>query len=73
MIPKNNFFSKMQGGYQKTQILMLISNPLKELKKVYKKKVNNKNVTEKCTFFTFTHACQFVLFLTFVCEIFKQI
>ena len=43
------------------------------VEKMYQKKVISKNVTEKCTFFTFTHACQFVLFLTFVCEIFKQI
>ncbi len=41
---------------------MLISNPLKELKKVYTKKVNNKNVTEKCTLFTF-YSCSSICFV----------
>ncbi len=35
-----------------------ISNPLKKFWKNAPKKVNSKNVTEICTFFTFTHVGQ---------------
>jgi hypothetical protein len=48
---------------------MLISNPLKKLKKSYKK-VIDKNVTEMCTIYTFTHMFnQFVLLITFLVHI----
>ncbi len=41
---------------QKTQNFMLISKLLKKLQKIDSQKVNDKNVMEKCTFSTFTHA-----------------
>jgi hypothetical protein len=37
---------------------MLISNPLKKFLKYVPKKVISKNVTEICTFSTFTHVRQ---------------
>jgi hypothetical protein len=43
---------------QKTQNFTLISNPLKKFLKNAQKKVISKNMTEKCTFFTFTHVRQ---------------
>jgi hypothetical protein len=49
------FPSNMQYGHQKTQNFTLISNPLKKFIKNAHKKVSGKNVTEICTFSTFTH------------------
>ncbi len=49
------FFFKNQTVYQKTQNFMLISKLLKKLQKIDAKEVIDKNVMEKCTFFTFTH------------------
>jgi len=40
------------------QNFTLILNPLKKFRKNVPKKVISKNVTEKCTFFTFTHVRQ---------------
>ncbi len=45
-------------GIKKTQNFTLISNPLKKVWKNALKKVISKNVTEICTFFTFTHVRQ---------------
>jgi hypothetical protein len=40
----------MQFGYRKTQNLMLISNPLKKLKKLIRKKFINEKELEFLTF-----------------------
>jgi hypothetical protein len=50
---KNIFFKKIQYGHQKTQNFTLISNPLKKFEKN-----EEKNMTEICTFSTFTHVRQ---------------
>ncbi len=55
---KKIFSPKIQYGYQKTQNFTLISNPLKKIWKNAPKKVISKNVTEICTFLTFTHVSQ---------------
>ncbi len=56
--PKKNFFSKKQRRCQTMQNFMLILKPLKKFWKNAPKKAISKNVSYKCTFFTFTHVRQ---------------
>ncbi len=60
------FFWKNRKRCQKTQNFTLTSNPLKKFWKNVPKKVISKNVTEKCTFFTFTHVRQTCFAYNFV-------
>ncbi len=57
------FSMNNQKRYKKTLIL----NPLKKFLKIFKKGIS-KNVTEICTFSTFTHVRQ----ITFLCAFFKN-
>ncbi len=69
---KNKFLKKSKR-YQKTQNFTLISNPLEKCEKIYPKKVISKNVTEICTFPTFTHVFQLCFAYNFFWCIFKNL
>ena len=59
-----------QKRFQKMQNFMLISNPLKKFWKMHTQKVISKNVTEICTFFTFTYVRQTCFACNFFCAFF---
>ncbi len=52
------FFFLFEKGVKKRRISRWFQIRWKSFEKMYKKKVISKNVTEKCTFFTFTHVRQ---------------
>ncbi len=56
--PKKDFIQKFNLVINKTQNFTLIPNPLRKFRKNAQKKVICKNVTEICTFVTFTHVRQ---------------
>jgi hypothetical protein len=68
---------KFNMGIKKTQKFTLISNPVKKFLKNVPKKVLSKNVTEICTFSTFTHVRQicfaYNLFLVHFVKLFQRI
>jgi hypothetical protein len=55
---KKFFFEKIKKCVKKRRISRCFRIRWKSFKKMYQKKVISKNVTEKCTFFTFTHVRQ---------------
>ncbi len=68
---KKIVFEKNQKKYHKTQNFTLTSNSLKKFYKYLPKKVISKNVTEICTFSTFTHVRQTCFAYKFFCAFFK--
>ncbi len=54
----NTFFEKIEKVVKKRRISRWFRIRWKSFEKMYQKKVISKNVTEKCTFFTFTHVRQ---------------
>ncbi len=54
---KKNFY-KIKKGVKKRRISRWFQICWKSFEKIYQKKVISKNLTEKCTFYTFTHVHQ---------------
>jgi hypothetical protein len=70
---KNKFCEKNQKGINKRIILCRFQICWKSFKKIYKKKVINKNVMEICTFSTFTHVRQTCFAYNFFGAFFKNL
>ncbi len=56
--PKKKFSEKIEKDVKKRRISRWFRIRWKSCEKIYQKKVISKNVTEKCTFFTFNHVRQ---------------
>ncbi len=64
---------KIEKGVKKRRISRLFWIRWKRFEKMYQHKVSSKNVTEKCTFFTFTHVRQTCFAYNFFWCIFSQL
>ena len=71
--PKKKFFlTKSKKVSKNAEFHADFESVKKGFKKLYQKKVISKNVTEKCTFFTFTHVRQTCFAYNFFCAFFHN-